>query len=95
MPASPPPSVLVDFVQELTKLQSLVQELQHERDELRAERRVARGSRRPQQLAITRPGNGRELSAVMETLMGRVCNEVWPFRSIEFCMRRGRGMASG
>ena len=34
---STPPTVPVDFVQELTRLQGFVQELQRERDELRAE----------------------------------------------------------
>ena len=92
MPASPPPTVPADFIQELTKLQSLVQELQRERDELRAElathAEVPEGRPRklnrslatpspdlvmssPHQLAITRPGNGRELSSVMETLIDR------------------------
>ena len=92
MPASPRPTVPADFVQELTKLQSLVQELQRERDELRAElathAEIKEGRPRksnkslatpspdlvmssPHQLAITRPGDGRELSSVMETLINR------------------------
>ena len=92
MPASPRPTVPADLVQELTKLQSLVQELQRERDELRAElathTEVQEGRPRksnrslampspdlvmssPTQLAVTRPGDGRELSSVMETLIDR------------------------
>ena len=47
MPASPRPTVPADFVQELTKLQSLVQELQRERQvegTVRHSRRSPRGS---------------------------------------------------
>ena len=111
MPANPPPTVPADFVQELTKLHSLVQELQHERDELRAElathAEVSEGrprkSNRISRDAIARFGDvfttpvghfpPRERQGVVfrggdSHRPGRVCNEVWPFRSNEFCMRR-------